>query len=110
MLAAILALALYGGDPAATASSVPVRVCNAMQIDIDGVLFDAVRGASSAVVVALLKPGACTDVATIVPGDYTLRFIEHGPNGETAMCARPITVKPGDTVRISPDDGAQCVL
>ena len=47
MLVTILTLTLYGGEPAATASPVPVRVCNAMQIDIDGVLFDAVRGASS---------------------------------------------------------------
>jgi hypothetical protein len=104
MLVAIFAFALAGADPQ------PVRLCSAMKIDVDGVVFQAASGGSDVVIVASLKSGTCTIVPTITPGDYTLRFIEHGPNGEAAMCTRSVTVKPGDTVWISPDDGAQCVL
>ncbi len=107
MLVAILALMLSGGDGA---SPGPVRVCNAMQVALDGVRFEAAPGGANVTVDASLKPDACVDAPSMAPGDYTLRFIEHGPNGETAMCARRVTVKAGDTVRISPDDGALCVL
>jgi hypothetical protein len=109
MLVAILASTLYGGDDGASTPAGSVRVCNAMPISLDGVLFETSTGGGGAAVDATLKPGACTDAPSMAPGEYTLRFIEHGPKGEAAMCARRVTVKPGDIVRISPDDGAQCV-
>ena len=86
------------------------QICNGMQVEVDGVQFEAATGGASVAVSTTLKPGACVDVPQVAPGDYTLHFTERGPNGEAAMCARRVAVKPGDTIRISPDDGSSCVM
>jgi hypothetical protein len=109
MIAVVAAWALLG-DPAGAGATAPVRVCSDMKIDVEGVMFEGSNGGASVVVNTTLKPGACADAPSVAPGDYALHFIERGPQGQSAMCVRRLTVRPGDTVRISVDDGAQCVL
>jgi hypothetical protein len=107
MLSALL-FALVAGDPAGGAPE-PVRVCNDMKIEVANVVLDDDDARVHIGDAPPLKPGACAAFSpAVAAGYYSLRFVEHGPKGEVAMCGRTLAVKPGDVIRISPDDGSIC--
>jgi hypothetical protein len=101
-----LFLALLTDPPAAASAGGPQRVtiCNGMAVELAGAGFDEAGGNTGA-----LTPGACAQVGPVPAGDYTLRFIEHAGK-HAALCVRRVAVKPGDTVRITPDDKSSCVV
>ena len=79
-----LALGLAAGSPT---DAPPVRICNAMPINLTGFDFE-VPGSIQVVGGGELKPGKCRSVFGISPGDYTLEFNERAPDGDAAMCRR----------------------
>src|SRR5580700_5919038 len=84
----------------------PAKVCNGLAIDVTSVSFDNAKGAGGPPV--LLHPGQCSVFRGLPAGVYTLRFIERSGE-QAALCVREVSLKPGDQIRISTDDGAKCM-
>ena len=78
-------------------------MCNGLAVDVASVSFDNTKGAGGQP--ALLHPGQCAVFRGLPADAYTLRFIERSGD-QTALCVREVSLKPGDQVRITPDDGA----
>ena len=115
MLLPFMLMALGADEPRSADAS--VTLCNDMKIKLEevqlstsgeGIAWHSRKPGDRGFEVGPLLQGAC-ERGSLPFGDYVLSFIEIGDHGEAAMCAKRVTVKPGDTIRIGPDDGAQCI-
>jgi hypothetical protein len=89
------------------AADAPLTVCNNMPVELSSITLanDSTRFA----VPSVLKPGDCAPLDGITTGSYRLQFNE-SDQVHAALCQNQVTIKLGDRLVISPDDGAKCLM
>jgi hypothetical protein len=107
---AIAAFALaVAAVAASTHAQEAASVCNGMKVDLADITFDGEK--TSYTLPVTLPPGACAvlpDRPELPNGAYVMRVVEKSGR-QAAMCVRKVQLAPGLTIRITPDDGAQCL-
>ncbi len=103
--AVVLLLALLSAVNAKAES--PASLCNNMTLDLAQIHID--EGDRDFAPVPPLHPGECIVLPGLPAGTYTLHFTEQSGQ-QAALCHREIYLRAGTAVRITADDGAQCMF
>jgi hypothetical protein len=99
----LLAWAAADGPPARP----PASICNEMTIELADVSID--NAGATAAVAPQLHPGECAILPNLPAGAYAIHFTERGKQ-QSALCVQGVSLRPGASIRIAPDDQARCVF
>jgi hypothetical protein len=99
----LLAWAAADGPPAQP----PASICNEMTIELADVSID--NAGATVAVAAQLHSGDCAILPNLPAGAYAIHFTERGRQ-QSALCVQGVSLRPGKTIKIAPDDDARCVF